>query len=364
MKSSLAPLIAINEKQEQQFPCISIILPFEPKKNMKAQLQLRLKLAVESARKELKGNYPVEKANSIINNLKKLISRLDYATSKKSIGIFVSPELQKVYYLDIAVNEKVVVDESFEIRDLVCNKKEQKKFLLLILSAKYSKVFLSDSGKFMRIISNTPEQIGAYENDIPERTGNFSDPSHRKEVMLEKFLRHIDDGLSDILKTYPLPLFVLGDDRILGHFRQLSHNVKFVVDYVHGDLIHAQESELRIAIQPYIADWSRVRERDLLNKLQLAQGTGKLVSGLSDVWKEAMQQKGRLLVVEKNYMAPVKKLGTEILDVNDPKLEGIPITKDGVDDIIEEILQTGGDVEFVEDGFLAKYKRIALILHY
>ena len=38
--------------------------------------------------------------------------------------------------------------------------------------------------------------------------------------------------------------------------------------------------------------------------------------------------------------------------------------KDAVDDVIEKVLENGGDVEFVEEGLLNDYQQIALIQYY
>ncbi|QEC69190.1 hypothetical protein FRZ67_18425 [Panacibacter ginsenosidivorans] len=38
--------------------------------------------------------------------------------------------------------------------------------------------------------------------------------------------------------------------------------------------------------------------------------------------------------------------------------------KDAVDDVIEKVLETGGDVEFVDKDVLDAYKHIALIQYY
>ena len=38
--------------------------------------------------------------------------------------------------------------------------------------------------------------------------------------------------------------------------------------------------------------------------------------------------------------------------------------KDAVDDVIEKVLENGGDVEFVDEGLLKEYKHIALIKYY
>ncbi|MBK8496376.1 MAG: hypothetical protein IPL50_16265 [Chitinophagaceae bacterium] len=63
------------------------------------------------------------------------------------------------------------------------------------------------------MVSNTPGSAEAFNNDIPERTANFSDISDRKEILLQKFLHHIDNTLDIILKAYPLPLFILATEK-------------------------------------------------------------------------------------------------------------------------------------------------------
>jgi hypothetical protein len=363
---SYEPLIEVPKKEieRRHQPCLSLIISFEPKMGVKSQLQHKLKLAFQKAIHELEKNYRGENVISIQNRLHKIITGLDYTTYKKGIAIFVSPQFDKVIYLDVPVNEKIIIDDSFEIRDLVYNKQEMRKYLVLALSAKSTKIFLGNSVKLIEVISSIPEHMAAYKNDIPEKVGNFSNPSTRRETMLNKFLLHTDAGLSILLKAYPLPLFVLGDNGILGRFRQVSHNLQSVADYIDHDLIHASEAQLRDALGPYIADWNKVRQKDLLNKLERSAGSGRLASGITEVWRQSMQKKGMLLVVEKNFtvQAVKKDYGTPSLDafnVNDAS-----IMKDAVDDIIEKVLESGGDVEFVEDGLLQNYNRIALILYY
>ncbi len=80
--------------------------------------------------------------------------------------------------------------------------------------------------------------------------------------------------------------------------------------------------------------WNKHQLRFLLHK---AHEDGKLCYGLKAVWNTATHRKGRLLVVEENFMEEL------------------------VDDIIEKVLKDGGDVEFVAQGTLSGYQQIALI---
>jgi len=116
-------------------PAISIILPFEPKMKSKTELIHSLKIATDSVEKDLMENYPDEMSILVMRKLRAIINGLNFNSYKKSIAIYVSPVFEKVLYLDIPVEEKIIVDESFEIRDLVYCKKQLHKYLVLLVSS-------------------------------------------------------------------------------------------------------------------------------------------------------------------------------------------------------------------------------------
>jgi Bacterial archaeo-eukaryotic release factor family 3 len=345
-------------------PAVSIIMPFEPKMSLKTEITQALKFAADKVELELKENYPDEMSTLVMQKLKAIYKNLNFNTHKKSIAIFVSPVFEKVLYLDIAVEEKIIVDESLEIRDLVYSKKQLHKYLVLLLSSNESRIYLGNSENFVRIVSNTSKSV-AMENDAPERVANFSDVTDHKEILMNKFLQHIDNGLDIILNAYHLPLFVLGVDRILGHFKKLTKHTSAVIEYVHGNYEEATTDELKKILQPHITDWQKVKQKDLLNQLEEAAGKNKLAVGMREVWREAMNQKGRLLVVEKNYMYAAQHGGSEevIYKTIEP-YNKFSYIKDAVDDVMEKVLENGGDVEFVDEGVLKDYKHIALVQYY
>ena len=346
-------------------PAVSIIMPFEPKMSLKTELMYSLKTIADKVEQELLENYPDEIGKLVMQKLRAIIKGLNINTHKKSIAIYVSPVFEKVLYLDIAVEEKIIVDESFEIRDLVYSKKQLHKYLVLLLSCKESRMYLGNSTTFVRIVSNTPESVYEYANDIPERVANFSDMSERKELVMDKFLHHIDNSLDIILNAYHLPLFILGTERIMGHFKKLTKHAGAVIEYVQGNYEEATLQELKEILEPHIADWKKVKEKDLLNQLEEAEGKKKLAVGMRDVWREAMSHKGRLLLVEKNYMYAAQRGSSEeiIYKAIEP-YNKFSYIKDAVDDVMEKVLENGGDVEFVDKDVLKDYHQIALIQYY
>lgn len=345
-------------------PSVSLIMPFDPKIALRAELDHKITNAVKEIEKKLYNDYPQEKAQPVIEKLKRLTGSLNYGTYKKSIGIFVNPLVEKVYYLDIPVEEKIIIDESFEIRDLVYSRKDIHKYLVLMLSAEWAKMFIGNTTQFIRIKSSTPGNAAAYKTDMPSRVANFTDPQKQREVMLDKFLRHTDGGLSIILNTTPLPVFVIGAEKTLDHFKKISKNNSRVLAYIHGNYEQEAENEIRELLKPYTQDWKKVKQEDLLHQVNNAAGGGLLAYGINDVWHAAASKNIKLLITEKNFIYPAQLNPAEGISQAEHYTSNSLYIKDAVDDIIARVFENGGDVEFVEDDMLNDYGHIAAIKYY
>jgi hypothetical protein len=237
--------------------------------------------------------------------------------------------------------------------------------LILLLSGGSSKMYLGNCSKFILIKSNIPDNIHAYERDMPEQVGNFSDANKHHENELDNFLHHMDEGLSLIIEAYQLPVFVMGTEKVVGHFNKLTKNEKHIVKYIHGNYEKATESELAEIMKPYTAEWKKIKQQAVLQQIEKAMDDKKLSVGINDVWQATIHKNGRLLIVEKDFIFPAH-LGwnSDTIYKQDLNLQNPFFIKDAVDDIMEKILQNGGDVEFVENGALREYGKIALIRFY
>ncbi|MGZ3822669.1 MAG: baeRF3 domain-containing protein [Mucilaginibacter sp.] len=346
-------------------PEVSVILPFHPKVNLKTEMAHYLKIAADKVEQLLIKDYPEETCALIMRKLQGIINNLNFNTHKKSIAIYASLVFEKVFYLDIDVEEKIIVDESFEIRDLVYNQTQSQKYLLLLLSAKESHIYLGNSNTFERIVSDIPESVLPFVDDAPERVANFSDMTERKQIVTGKFLQHIDNALHGVLNTYKLPLFVFGAEKILGHFKKLTKHTDSIVRYMQGNYDEATFPQLKEMLQPLIAAWEELKQQSLLKRLDEAASQKKLVTGIKEVWHQVLNNKGRLLVVEKNYRYAAQHGGTEdTIDELIAPYNEFSYIRDAVDDVIEKVLKNGGDVQFVDNDLLKVYDHIALIEYY
>ncbi len=341
------------------YPCIAMVLPIEKGMGSSENLK-RLTDRIEN---EIGSKYRRDKTTHVIEKLHHALSQINYSGNKKSVAIFVSPSYETVLHLDIPLEESIMVDEPFEIRDLVHSLHPADKYILLVQSAQSFRVFLGTQNKLIKLKLSIPDNIEAYKNDIAEKIEYFTDTTDRKEIMMDKFIHHIDKELDNILNKYHLPVFVLGSERMNGHFKKYTHHEKVILDYIHGNYDDATIYQLGETIKPYLSDLRKKAQQELRLKIEQAMDANKVAIGIDEVWKSALNKKGRMLIVEKNYYYP------HVVD-QDGNLKGIspnvnpsPL-QDAVDIIIEKVLENGGEVQFADPEMLKDLGQIILIQYY
>ncbi len=124
--------------------------------------------------------------------------------------------------------------------------------LVLLLSAKIARLYLYDGIEFKKLKLNESDTIEAYERDLPSMVGKFSNAQAAKEILVNKFLLHIDHALGDVLRDHPnIPLYILGTKKTNGHFNKISKHVKRVTEYIHGNYNEYTMHELKLAMEPH-----------------------------------------------------------------------------------------------------------------
>lgn len=79
-------------------PCITLIIPYERKLRNKTHLDSLLSLKADETEKELLNDYPMETVLPLVTKLRTMLKTVRCGGKGKTIGIFVSPSAEKVYY--------------------------------------------------------------------------------------------------------------------------------------------------------------------------------------------------------------------------------------------------------------------------
>jgi hypothetical protein len=337
------------KEQKEDVLQVGIVMPYNPKMTPQGECESRAKGLLARVESELMSRYAADIAIPVIRRVQQAIKSLNGNTHKSSVAIFVRVGDIQILYMEIAVEETLIIDRPFAVKDILDSRVDEREFLVLALSSRNSRVYLSTGEDFRVIKSNTPETVYAYLNEVPTPTANFCDPANRREVMLDKFLRHIDEGLDSILAAWPRPVFVIGDPRVVGHFKRLTRHGKNIVDYIHQDPAERNTAHWRKCLGPYLAEWEKVREAHALHLVEKAADAGNLFAGIEEVGRQARCHNSRLLVVEKGFTGNAASASADFR------------LTDQVDQVIWHVLSNGGNVERVEKDSLEHFGRIVLV---
>ncbi|MDB5249711.1 MAG: hypothetical protein JWQ40_4105 [Segetibacter sp.] len=328
-------------------PFITIALPFEPKITPREQLEKRLQLLTDKAVKGLSmiKDIPVYILNPAVIKLKAIVDALDYNSDKKSVIIFLSPFIEKVFYVNHFTDAKVIIGEPLNLKELLLEKREEKKYLVLSLQHNEAYTYLGEGDKLNVIVFNSSEHLKSHLNNGTEN-----------------FLHHVDNVLSHVLKTYSLPLIVVGSESVLSLFQSISKNRKELSETIYSDDKKLSLNKVQQLIRPVLADWKKLRENFLLMKVEKALANGKAEIGIQKVLKATKDKRGKLLIVEKDFSYPVTCSDNNEINFSDTITVSGPLSiTDAVGNSIERFLADGGNVEFVSNDTLVDHMHIALI---
>ena len=350
--------------QQEYAPSISLIFPFENKLGHGKEIAYKLKIKSVEIEKALTEKYTPEQVKPLVLKLEHMVDNFKPVNGHAGLALFLSPVFDKIVYLDFKPQEKLIIDKNFEVRDLLYNKSILNRLILLLLSGNEIRYFLYDHGVMSVINTGVPTRIEAFMDETLHDVSIYYEKSERRDKAMQMFIKNADEGLSHALKDHPYPVVVAGSEKMMAHYKLLSNHTQVIGDYIHGNYQEASPSELIALIGRAIQTLQLKREEELIAQLEEALDKGLLARGVKEVWKQIAEKNGRLLVVEKNYRR-VAGQGPEDEEIFTMATDKVPFPiQDVVDDIIEKLIMIGGKVEFVEDGKLGKYRRVALITHY
>jgi|SRR6218665_1158533 len=339
-------------------PAVSVVMPFEPHLRTKAGVEAIFQACVDKASLQIDRNFHNESGRLVIARLRKAFSQLNFNSFKKSVAIFASPVFEKIIYMPFGVKQVVSVMPAFDIKQIIKAKTPNRSFLLVNLSRYSSNIYVGDGFSLNRINMNMCDKDGK-QAAFPKEQG-YTDRNELREILLQGFLRKTDQALHLLLKAYPLPVFITGSPKVIGEFRKISINASRTVKYIHGHFTSADQQVLKEMLQPVLEEWQNIKDQDLSQRLEAAANAGHLAIGIREVWRNVKARNTSLLVLEENYSpaAILQPLKTE------PGYNNYSLVNNTIDEIVEKVLEAGGDVELVKPGALTNYEPIVLIERY
>ena len=349
--------------------CLTLVLPMSRTLPERKQNPLLVKQRVNQAKEILKEKYPDVKAQELIDQLEKI--DIDYKQIQDGIGIFLASDLLEIIYFPFPVQEKVVIDHSFEVRDLVWGKNHWIEYWVLSLDQKGTRLF-NGVGAVLDEVNDEhfpleyEEQYQYPDRQKPAMSGDYvSEETLVKDERLKQYYRHLNKIVVNYIKKAPHPIVLTGVKEHFSLFLKIFEYPKLVVSQVNGNHEHQTAVHLAKEVWPAITEYLEKQHQDILTDIENQVGKRGYIYGVEAAYRVAEEGRAEMLVVEKNFTHPAYRSPMRnrlLFDISEPV--GLNKKVDAVDDIIETVLNKNGKVVFVENGELNNYEHIAVKTRY
>ncbi len=346
------------------YPSVTITMPTHRTSPENRQDPIRLKNLLTEVTNRLTSEFTEREVQDIVDKLDRLARGIDFRYALDGLALFVNKDFAKAVQVPFRLKERTVVDETFATRDLVWGLNHSTRYWVLVLSERPTRLFEGIGEHLFEVeregFPMVHEGPGG-EAPLPAEYG--IDKSAYRDERHRQFFRRVDAALKVFMAADPLPLVLVGVDRYLSFFREVSAHRDQVIASVQGSHDKTPPHALAKLVWPFVLDYRNGQVREGLAQLEKAVNARRYVAGIDEVWRMAHQGRGELLLVEEGYLFPAM-LGPEgrLIPAEDPTAPGA--IDDAVDEIIEAVLAKKGKVVFAGDGQLADFARIALVLRF
>ena len=347
------------------YPSVTITMPTHRTSPENKQDPIRLKNLVGQAVDRLLAEFSKREVEPLLRRLDQLTAGIDFRYLLDGMALFVNQDFSRAFQMPFTLKERVVVDDTFFTRDVIFAMNRTVRYWVLALSEQPTRLFEGTRETLVEMQEEgfpvTHEGPGG-EQPLPGGFGvkksAYRDEYHRK------FFRQVSANLKPFMDDDPLPLALVGVDRFLAFFKEVSDYGGAVLTTLTGSHDSTSAHELGQLLWPLVKINLAELRKQVFNELDNAVGERKVASTVGEVWRLAKEGRGRLLLVEEDfhYPARIDEGGLHLIPADDPAAAGV--MDDAVDEIIETVMSMQGKVVFVENGQLDVHQRIALILRY
>lgn len=359
----------LNEKNNN---CISIILPL----NDLSPAQRVDKLHLSKAIKDVNELLPPETltiAGSVLDSLKKLQDEIVLKPNDLGIGIYVSEDISFYTTFPFTVAEKIIVDKSFHLKELLLKERYSMPYTLVYVDEKEIRLYNGKSnslnevknGAFPMFFEEALEIQSPFINSFFARNAYIKSLDRNKSEQLEAHHKDFFRMASELLSTHfqnTEILILCGARKYLSEFLYHTGHKEKIQGVFFGNYSRFAEADLAEMVWPSVKNYLDKNISTEISNFNEKAAEDMTEEGISHVWDAVVSDRGETLLVERNLEIRgfIEHQNPAKLYLHPPK-NPHTVLPDAVDSIIKMALDKDIRIVFVEDGMLNRNMRIAII---
>ncbi len=306
--------------------CVSIYSKTHRAGNVEED-KIRWKNACANAHQQLSKNGLEDKAiRKILRPALDLLERDDFwLRLSDTLCMFLTNSYHKLMILPIQFMNKVMVSNQFFLSPILLYFKNRQRFFLLDLSLKHIHFYecnkhhitpiniedlIPKSIDNTLILANKPTNLQFRGHHQFHGHGAGKDD---KDIHIEKFLRQVDNGLSNIFKGENVPLIIAGDISTVNAYKSISKYPNIVNRFILGNNQYTDVIDLHSKAYEIIKEEHIPNDEEVLSKYFSLRHTHLAISGIEAVAKALLENNLRKIFISKHTL---EKGGNELLNLN------------------------------------------------
>jgi hypothetical protein len=348
-------------QSHREYPSVSVLAPTHRTAPRNKQDPIKVKNLVRRAIDRLHGEFKKREVAAVVKNLQDLARNVDWEHALDGLALFAGSEKTATVYLPFRVKPRATIDGTFATRDVVYALNRAVPYRVLVLGHTtrlydaWTTVLEEHRAKPFPMAHRGPGGGSKLPGGEGINRSAVRDDAHRQ------FFRSADDAVGELRKADPRPLVVVGVERNLAFYREVTAHAAAITGMLAGNHERTPPSALGKLVWPVFDAGATLRRTEALVQLDGAVGASRHASGIDQVWRAAAGRKCRTLLVEKDfkYPADVSPGGDRLVPYTG---RGARSLDDAVDEVIERVMDAGGEVFFYPPGDLGVHQRIAAVL--
>jgi hypothetical protein len=341
-------------------PCLSILLTTHRTHPENGQDPINLKNLVTQAEERLLGAYEKRHVWPLLEKLNEAVAAIDHQNNLDGLAVFANADLARVVKLPITVTDRVIVDHNFATRDLIRALQASEHYYILTLSGHQSRLIEAYRDKV--VVEYGAQHTFPIENRFYSTHADQRAQAGTEENLMKEFCNRVDKAMQEVHASNPLPVILAGDERNVHFYREVADNPAWYMGHMTGSPDEQKAHELARQAFKEVERIIAARKEAAMDHIGKAQGAGKLMDDLGDIFRAVSEGRGDTLFVEQGHFQPAQIEGNTVTLKNDPKEPGV--MDDVIDEIAEQTMKFGGQVLFLEPGSLDAHNRVCLSVRY
>lgn len=260
-----------NLQDHRDYPSVSILVPTHRTAPANRKDRIVVKNLVKQALVRLHNEFKSREVAAVVQNLEKLVRQVDWEHTLDGLALFASRNRAATVLLPFRVKARAVIDATFATRDLVFTLNRAPGYRTLVLSEKRTRLYEASTTVLSEYTAKPfPMVHGGPGGAARLPGGRGINPSAVRDERHRQFFCAVDDAVAALQKANRLALVVVGVERYLAFYQEVSRQPEAIVGMLAGNHDQTSPTALGKLVWPVFQSGATLRRTQALVQLDEA----------------------------------------------------------------------------------------------